>query len=181
MSSSDMEKVILNRSDQLFNSHNIEQAAFLTPAIGQHIRQTYGTPVYVYDENTLISQANKALKFPNPYGLTVRFAMKASPNKAILQLFHSMGLHFDTSSGYECERAIRAGIPASSLSLSTQEKPANLEELIKAGIKFNACSLSQLEAFGKLFPGKACGKSSFWVIQIPHIQYLMHRCEVQSW
>ena len=144
-------------STRLFNSHNIEEAAFLTPSIGNQIRETYGTPVYVYDEKTLLHQASQALQFPHPYGLTVRFAMKACPNKAILQLFHSMGLHFDTSSGYECERAIRAGIPASSLSLSTQEKPKNLKELIQAGIQFNACSLSQLEAFGKLFPGGACG------------------------
>ena len=90
--------------------------------------------------------------------LSSSFYTVASPNKAILQLFHKMGLHFDTSSGFECTRAMLAGIPASHLSLSSQETPSNLKELIEAGVKFNACSLAQLEAFGKLFPGKECGK-----------------------
>jgi diaminopimelate decarboxylase len=36
------------------------------------------------------------------------------------QLFNSLGLHIDASSGYEIERAMRAGIPASHISLSSQ-------------------------------------------------------------
>ena len=50
-------------------------------------RRTVGTPCYVYDLASLASNADTALSFPNAYGLTARFAMKASPNKAILQLF----------------------------------------------------------------------------------------------
>jgi diaminopimelate decarboxylase len=41
----------------------------------------------VYDLKTLAANADTALAFPHAYGLTARFAMKASPNKAILQLF----------------------------------------------------------------------------------------------
>ena len=87
----------------------VEKAAFLNKHLGNEIRTAYGTPVYVYSESVLIEQATKALQFPNLHGLTVRFAMKACPNKAVLKLFNAMGLHFDASSGYECERAIRAG------------------------------------------------------------------------
>lgn len=36
------------------------------------------------------------------------------------QLFNSLGLHIDASSGYEIDRAIRAGVPASHISLSSQ-------------------------------------------------------------
>lgn len=122
-----------------------------------NIKNNYHTPVYVYDETTLVNQATKALLFPNAYGLTVRFAMKACPNAAILQLFHELGVCFDASSGYEVERAFRAGIPAHKISLSSQELPHNFEELIDAGIEFNACSLHQLEVFGGLFPGRSCG------------------------
>ena len=35
------------------------------------INQEYGTPAYVYDEESLIKQAKSALKFPNAYGLMV--------------------------------------------------------------------------------------------------------------
>ena len=33
---------------------------------------------------------------------------------------NSLGLHIDASSGYEIDRAIRAGVPASHISLSSQ-------------------------------------------------------------
>ena len=54
-------------------------------------------------------------------------------------------------------RAIRCGIPPHHISLSSQEFPTNFAELFSLGIEFNACSLHQLEEFGKLFPGKSCG------------------------
>lgn len=47
-----------------------------------------GTPAYVYDAASLKANAEACLAFPNAYGLTVRYAMKSLPNKAVLQLFH---------------------------------------------------------------------------------------------
>lgn len=47
-----------------------------------------GTPAYVYDAATLKSNAEACLAFPHAYGLTVRYAMKSLPNKAVLQLFN---------------------------------------------------------------------------------------------
>eukprot|EP01038_Epipyxis_sp_PR26KG_P005824 gene5824-8031_t len=135
----------------------IEKSKFLNEKIAKNIKSTFGTPIYVYDENSLVNQANKALQFPNLFGLKVRYAMKACPNAAILQIFNDMGINFDASSGYEVERAIRAGVSPSCISLSSQEFPSNFEQLHKQGIEFNACSLSQLESFGKLFPGGKCG------------------------
>lgn len=134
-----------------------DKARFLEQATASKIKEMVGTPVFVYDEKTLVDQAKKALAFPNAYGLTTRYAMKSSPNAAILKLFHSMGLHFDASSGYEVHRAMRAGVPASHISLSSQEFPHDFQELYGVGCRFNACSLAQLEAFGKLFPGNKCG------------------------
>jgi diaminopimelate decarboxylase len=137
----------------------MEKLNFLTPAQAEKLRQTVGTPAYVYDEKTLKAQAAKALAFPNVYGLTVRYAMKASPNAAILRIFDACGLHFDISSGWECDRAIKAGIAANKLSLSTQEMPAKADfiRLHKVGIRFNACSISQLENFGSWLPGSELG------------------------
>eukprot|EP01035_Chromulina_nebulosa_P017861 gene17861-23474_t len=134
-----------------------EKSNFLDYNIAKKIKSTYGTPLFVYDEKTLIDQANKVLAFPNAYGLKVRFAMKACPNAAILKLFYSLGINFDASSGYEVERAIKAGISPKDISLSSQELPSNFEDLIKLGLEFNACSLNQLETFAKLFPGSQCG------------------------
>jgi len=137
----------------------MEKLKFLTPSLTETVRQSFGTPTYVYDERTLKSQAAQALAFPNAFGLTVRYAMKASSNAAILRIFDACGLHFDTSSGWECDRAIKAGISPAKLSLSTQEMPAkpDFSRLVESGIHFNACSLSQLETFGALFPGREVG------------------------
>jgi len=94
------------------------------------------------------------LAFPNAFGLTARYAMKASPNAAILKIFNQAGLQIDASSGHEVRRAIAAGVPAANISLSTQELPADFAELYELGIEINACSLSQLERFGQACPGK---------------------------
>jgi diaminopimelate decarboxylase len=83
--------------------------------------------------------------------------MKACPNAAIVKLLHGLGVNFDVSSGYEADRALLAGIPADRLSLSTQELPQNFHSLFSQGILFNACSLHQLDTFGTMFPGGACG------------------------
>ena len=139
------------------NGDSLETSKFLNFDIASKIKATHGTPVFVYDEASLRGQAEKALLFPNAFGLKVRFAMKSCPNAAITQLFYSMGINFDASSGYEVSRLIRAGISAGAISLSSQEMPLNFKELYEQGIEFNACSLQQLETFGKLFPGGSCG------------------------
>jgi diaminopimelate decarboxylase len=137
----------------------MEKLKFLTPGLAQQARTRFGSPLFVYDERTLKAQAARALAFPNAFGLTVRYAMKASSNAAILRIFDGCGLQLDASSAWECERAMRAGIAANKISLSTQEFPAReqLVELRRKGVHFNACSLSQLETFGELFPGQDVG------------------------
>ena len=135
----------------------MQKPRFLTPEKAQEASNAFGTPIFVYDEATLMEQADAALAFPNAYGLTVRYAMKASPNRAILQLFHQKGLHIDASSIYEVERAIRAGIPPANIALSTQELGEGFEAYLEKGIHVNACSLSQLEKIGKAAPGREIG------------------------
>jgi len=135
----------------------METLKFLSPEQAESVRSQFGTPVYVYDERTLKAQAREALEFPNAFGLTVRYAMKASPNAAIIRILAASGLHIDASSGHECDRAIQAGVPANHISLSTQEFPDDFRRLFLAGIRFNACSLNQLRRFGEQFPGGELG------------------------
>ena len=117
---------------------NPDQSVFLTPAVAKACVDTAGgSPVYAYSMDKLTESADACLAFPNAYGLTVRYAMKACPNAAILQIFSSKGIHIDASSGYEVRRAMSAGIPAENISLSTQELPADFAELIDMGVKVN--------------------------------------------
>jgi len=133
----------------------VDSLKFLNPEQVRRIAQKFGTPVFVYDEATLVQLAKEVLNFPNRYGLTVRYAMKALPNAAILKLFDSLGLHIDASSGMEVERALLAGILPEKLQLATQEMPENLEMLLDKGVIFCACSLNQLEIYGKIRPGSS--------------------------
>ncbi|CAB9527832.1 Diaminopimelate decarboxylase [Seminavis robusta] len=131
------------------------QSVFLTPETAKAcIDSAGGSPVYAYSLGKLEESADACLAFPNAFGLTVRFAMKACPNRAILQYFHSKGIHIDASSGYEVRRAVTAGIPPENISLSTQELPADFAEFIDMGVKINCCSISQLERVGQHYDGK---------------------------
>lgn len=131
-----------------------QQSVFLTAETAKKCVDVVGSPAYVYSAAELRESADKCLNFPNAYGLTVRYAMKACPNASILKLFNKKGIHIDASSGYEVRRAMNAGIPAENISLSTQELPHDFAELVDMGVKVNACSVSQLEAFGKHYAGQ---------------------------
>lgn len=132
----------------------IEQLKFLNPEQVKEIVREYGSPVFVYSEKEIEARCDAALAFPNAYGVTPRYAMKANPNKTILQIMKKKGVHIDASSEYEAERAILAGFKPEEIMLTSQEPAKNLESLYKRGVQYNACSLFQLERFGKIFPGR---------------------------
>jgi len=119
----------------------------------REIVKEFGTPVYVYSQKLFEEQARKALAFPNEYGLTVRYAMKANPNSNILRIFDRSGLHIDASSEYEVKRAISAGIAPEKIMLTSQKIPDNLQKTLEGGVLYNACSLEQLENYGSCFFG----------------------------
>ena len=131
----------------------MEDLTFLTPEQAQSIRDEFGSPVFVYDQTTLEASADAVLAFPHAFGLTARYAMKALPTAAVIQTLTARGLHIDASSGFEAERALRAGVSADKIQITAQEVPSNLMDLVKKGVLYNACSVNQLRAYGKLFPG----------------------------
>ena len=135
----------------------IGNIVFLTAEQVEAIQREYGTPTFVYDQLLLERQAQVALGFPNPFGLTARYAMKACPSAAVLLILHRQGLHLDASSGFEVHRALRAGIPPDHLLLTAQELPGDLAQLLDLGVGVNACSLYQLEQLGRLRPGHRVG------------------------
>ncbi len=127
---------------------------FLTPAQAAQVRDRFGTPCYVYDRATLEAQARSVLAFPNAFGLTARFAMKANPNHAILTIFRTLGLHIDASSDHEVDRALRAGFAPEQIQLTSQMPSQRLTDIVGRGVLYNACSLHQLDRFGQAFPGR---------------------------
>ncbi|MBN2103300.1 diaminopimelate decarboxylase [bacterium] len=112
--------------------------------------EQFGTPVYLYDEAVVVRKCQDALNMPNAYGLTVRYAMKANSNRALLQLINNQGLSLDCSTLNEVRRAHTAGIACDRMMLTSQEVPAgkdrqDLETMIREGLVYNICSLRQLK------------------------------------
>jgi len=111
--------------------------------------ERFGSPLYLYDERMLEDTCKTLLSIPNAYGLTVRYAMKANPNRTLLKLICGLGLHIDASSVNEALRAHMAGIGYDKIMLTTQEAPEGedmraLEDMMLQGLKYNVCSLLQL-------------------------------------
>jgi diaminopimelate decarboxylase len=126
---------------------------FLSAEKAAEVRERFGTPCYVYDRAALEATARQLLAFPAPYGLTLRYAMKANPSRGILTLFRGLGLHVDASSDWEVERALRAGFAGEQIQLTSQMPSRRIAEHHARGVILNACSRHQLDAIGRAAPG----------------------------
>jgi diaminopimelate decarboxylase len=80
--------------------------------------------------------------------------MKANPSRGILGVFRALGLHIDASSDWEVERALAAGFAPQQILLTSQMPSRRLAEHVERGVLLNACSLYQLEALGRVGPGR---------------------------
>lgn len=136
-------------------------------AVLREIAETYGTPVYAYFESELEKAFDKFKRIPAPGGITIRLAAKANTNGAIVNWFagryggFDANFHtgFDACTTEEEERLEHAGIPSSRIRLVSKQVPDKiwLQEHAKHGLKYTACSPTQLENFGKALPGYPVG------------------------
>ena len=132
----------------------METLNFLTSDLAHAAVDAVGTPVYVYSRDTIEQRCREVLAFPNAYGFNARYALKANPHLSILKVMEKMGMHFDASSEYEVMRCLSVGIAGEKIQLTGQQFPRkHLKEIVDAGVLFNACSLRQLDEFGKAYPG----------------------------
>jgi diaminopimelate decarboxylase len=132
-----------------------DRTPFLTAEKAAEVRERFGTPCYVYARPLLEAAARRALAFGAPYGLTLRYAMKANPSRGVLGVFRALGLHVDASSDWEVERALAAGFSPEQILLTSQMPSRRIAEHVARGVGLNACSLHQLEAIGRAAPGRA--------------------------
>jgi diaminopimelate decarboxylase len=107
----------------------------------------HSSPLYVYSKEQFSNRARQLMELSLPYGLTVRYAMKANPHPDIIHDFAALGLHFDASSSYEAALLLNLGVTGESISLSSQQPAHNLEQLLQAGVRYVATSLHQLTLY----------------------------------
>lgn len=96
------------------------------------LADTYGTPLFVYDEAHLRARCREAVAaFPGG----VYYATKAFLCGAMARLAHEEGMRLDVASGGELGLALRAGVPAADLLLHGNNKSTEeLREALAAGV-----------------------------------------------
>jgi len=105
------------------------------------------TPRYEYSRSKILERVGYLMSLSAPYGLTVRYAVKANPYPEIIRMVNESGICFDASSSYEAADLLAEGVPGEKISLSSQQSPHNLDELLEKGVRFVATSLGQLRLF----------------------------------
>src|SRR5450759_3703045 len=121
------------------------------------IAREYGTPVYVYSASSIRGQVTRLMQRLGTIG-SLRYAVKANANPALLALIFNMGLGADTVSRGEIQAALDAGCPADRIVFSGVGKTQ--EELVFAldlGIFINAESEEELAAIARLRAGAHVG------------------------
>jgi len=131
---------------------SVESLKFLDADEVPYLAGQYGTPVFIYDLPTIKRNYDYFSQTPNPYGLTVRYSVKANPTRAVLAYFNQLGASFDVSSVWEARRCLNAGIDAKKILITAQEISEGWEPLCVNGMEFDAGSLQQLKIYGEKFP-----------------------------
>ena len=131
------------------------------------LAREFGTPLVVYDEQTLRSQA-RAYAQAAP-GALVAYGTKAFPSVAVLKLFLEEGLGADVSTTGELEFALRAGLPGERLVIHGNNKE---DELLRRAIEVGA--LIVLDSLDELERAQAAGGTRFLVRVTPGIEADTH-------
>ncbi|MCD6308344.1 MAG: diaminopimelate decarboxylase [Candidatus Latescibacteria bacterium] len=116
------------------------------------IAETYGTPAFVYSQETLGRHVRNIDGAFDDIDHITCYSVKANANAAILALFAESGLGADIVSGGELFRALRAGIPAERIVFSGVGKTAGeIGYALDEGIlMFNVESESELTVIDRI-------------------------------
>ena len=114
----------------------------------------YGSPLYVYNEDILRARCREMKNLVSLPGFTACFSTKANGNPHLLRLIREEGLLADAMSPGELAMLQQAGFDKNSICYVCNN--VGLEELAlaaKEAAHVSIDSLSQLDSFGRLFPG----------------------------
>ncbi|MDX2199834.1 MAG: diaminopimelate decarboxylase [Phycisphaerae bacterium] len=112
----------------------------------------FGTPLYVYSADTLLTHYRKLVTAFAPLNPLICYAVKACSNIHLCKLLAKAGSGFDVVSGGELYRALQAGAdPAKVVFAGVGKTSPEIREALAAGIGgFNAESISELTQIASL-------------------------------
>ncbi|EAQ38446.1 diaminopimelate decarboxylase [Dokdonia sp. MED134] len=119
-----------------------------------NVVKSYGSPVYVYDADTITAQYNRLTNaFKSVKQLRLNYAVKALSNLSILQHLKGLGSGLDTVSIQEVQLGLKAGFtPDRIIFTPNGVSLGEIEEVAAMGVQINIDNLSILEQFGTKHP-----------------------------
>lgn len=124
--------------------------------------EKFGSPLYAYEKSVLEDRCNSMRKFSDdlskglPEGISVsmHYSTKANSNPAILKAVNEAGLNVDCMSPFELEIDQQSGFTTDRMLYVCNNITAEEMNLVhEKGILICLDSISQVETWGKLFPG----------------------------
>lgn len=118
------------------------------------IANDFGSPVYVYDAETIANQYKRLTNaFSKVKKLRINYAAKALTNISVLKYLRTLGSCIDTVSMQEIQLGLKAGYqPESIIFTPNGVSLKEIEDAAKLGVQINIDNLSILEQFGTLQP-----------------------------
>jgi diaminopimelate decarboxylase len=123
------------------------------------IAAQFGTPVYVYDAETIRSQYHRLKNAFPGVKVSLHYALKALNNVNILRLLKNEGAGLDAVSIQEVQLGLRAGFaPEQIMYTPNCVDFEEIQEAVKLGVHINIDNISILEEFGHHYGGsvKCC-------------------------
>ena len=115
---------------------------------------TYGSPLYVYNERVFRTRCREIRQLVSYPRFSVNYSVKANNNLALLKIAHEEGLLADAMSPGEIYVEEKAGfLPEEIFYISNNVSLEEMAYAVERGITVSLDSLSQLERFGRAFPG----------------------------
>jgi diaminopimelate decarboxylase len=116
------------------------------------IAQEFGTPVYVYDGEKIVSQINALQSAFSTVPLKIKYATKALSNISILKLVKKAGAGVDAVSIEEVRICMLAGFSANEIMYTPSGVNfREIQEAVQLGVMINLDSISLMEEFGAVY------------------------------
>jgi diaminopimelate decarboxylase len=116
------------------------------------ITQQFGTPVYVYNAEKIVSQIKSLKTAYSGSDVRVKYAAKALTNVSILKLIRKYGVGIEVVSLQEAQLAMRAGFTSREILFTPSGVDfSEIVEGVSQGLAINLDNLSALQKFGEKY------------------------------
>jgi diaminopimelate decarboxylase len=118
----------------------------------QEIAKEFGTPLYVYDASTIVSQIKTLRTAFAGTDLRIKYAAKALTNVNILRIMKQQGIGIDVVSVNEARLAMHAGFTSAEIMFTPSGVDfEEIKEAVELGFAINLDSIPVLEKFGQTY------------------------------